>query len=424
MVITFVLDMIGDKTNGTTVTALRSADCLIQLGHEVRFIAAVVGNIVPLEKKYKIFPVEHRINLYCFNSLVKKNGMVLAKLNKEDYPLVKEFLKGSDLVHILMPFRLGCQVRTIAKIMNIPITSAMHVQPENISYNINLGHLSFVNSYIYHFFKTIMYKKVEYIHTPSEMMRDEMKRHHYKNKIYPISNGVSPFFDRMKVEKPEELKDKFVVLMVGRLSGEKRQDLLIKAIKHSAHEKDIQLILLGKGPKIKKINKLSKGLTNPLINKVVDQEELKKIINYCDLYVHASDAESEAIACIEAFSCGKVPVISYSKVSATNHFALDSRCLFKAGDYMSLKEKIDYFFENRDELAPLSEKYYEYGKSFSLEICVKKLEEMFYDAIDTFNEDKKEKKTYFLTKKEKIRLKRAAKYAQVDEIEVLSYEKK
>ena len=212
--------------------------------------------------------------------------------------------------------------------------------------------------------------------------------------------------------------------MVGRLSGEKRQDLLIKAIKHSAHEKDIQLILLGKGPKLKKINKLSKGLTNPLINKVVDQEELKKIINYCDLYVHASDAESEAIACIEAFSCGKVPVISDSKVSATNHFALDSRCLFKAGDYMSLKEKIDYFFENRDELAPLSEKYYEYGKSFSLEICVKKLEEMFYDAIDTFNEDKKEKKTYFLTKKEKIRLKRAAKYAQVDEIEVLSYEKK
>ena len=55
---------------------------------------------------------------------------------------------------------------------------------------------------------------------------------------------------------------------------------------------------------------------------------------------------------------------------------------------------------------------------------MKKLEEMFYDAIDTFNEDKKEKKTYFLTRKEKIRLKRAAKYAQVDEIEVLSYEKK
>ena len=26
MVITFVLDMIGDKTNGTTVTALRSAE--------------------------------------------------------------------------------------------------------------------------------------------------------------------------------------------------------------------------------------------------------------------------------------------------------------------------------------------------------------------------------------------------------------
>jgi glycosyltransferase involved in cell wall biosynthesis len=71
-----------------------------------------------------------------------------------------------------------------------------------------------------------------------------------------------------------------------------------------------------------------------------------KIINYSDLYVHASDAESEAISCIEAFSCGKVPIISDSKVSATNHFALDPRCLFKAGKSESLRERIEYFIQH------------------------------------------------------------------------------
>ena len=43
------------------------------------------------------------------------------------------------------------------------------------------------------------------------------------------------------------------------------------------------------------------------------------------------DAEIEAIACIEAFSCGLVPVIAGSEQSATPQFALDERSLFNAG---------------------------------------------------------------------------------------------
>ena len=34
----------------------------------------------------------------------------------------------------------------------------------------------------------------------------------------------------MEVERPEHWKDKFVVMCVGRLSGERKQDVVMKAI--------------------------------------------------------------------------------------------------------------------------------------------------------------------------------------------------
>jgi glycosyltransferase involved in cell wall biosynthesis len=53
-------------------------------------------------------------------------------------------------------------------------------------------------------------------------------------------------------------KGKFVIVCVGRLSKEKKQMLLVKAISLSQHEKDIQLVLCGEGPGEKQILRYAK----------------------------------------------------------------------------------------------------------------------------------------------------------------------
>lgn len=414
MVITFVIDMIGANNNGTTVTAMRTAKVLEKHGHKVKFIAFVPEKHTDLSQ-YEVF-TSVKMNFGVFNSIIDENGMLLAKLSKENYAQIRDFLKGSDIVHLMMPFKLEMQVRLIAKAMGIPLSCAMHVQPENVSYNIKLGHVGLANSLIYSLFNSWMYHYIQNVHTPSEMMKDQMIKHGYKNDIFAISNGVSSKFVPMEVEKPAELKDKFVILMIGRLSGEKRQDILIKAIGKSKYNDKIQLVLCGQGPKKKDYEKLSeKYLKNPARFEFVTQEELLQIINYSDLYVHASDAESEAISCIEAFSCGKVPIISDSKVSATNHFALDERCLFKAGSPDSLAERIDYFIEHPEEVKVLSDKYVEYGKTFGLDDCVKKLEDMFIKAIEDDKKDKAANKAYHTSIRERRRLRKAAKKANISD---------
>ena len=209
------------------------------------------------------------------------------------------------------------------------------------------------------------------------MIANELRKHNYKAKITVISNGVSNNFKKIEVEKPENLKDKFVILMVGRYSKEKRQDLIIEAIKKSKYEKNIQLILAGKGPWKEHLEMLSKGLTNKVIFNFYSQDELLKVINFSDLYVHASDAEIEAISCMEAFTCGLVPVISNSKLSATNQFALDDRNLFEAGNSESLKEKIEYWIEHTEEKKVQSQEYIEYAKQYNIENRVSKMEDFF-----------------------------------------------
>ncbi len=406
MVITFVIDMFGSSNNGTTVTCMRTARVLKSHGHDVKVIAFIPENHDDLSMyKDKILPTE-RFVIPVFDKLVLDNGMVIAKADPNK---IAEFIKGSDVVHCMLPFSLEDKVRKVAKVMGIPVTAAFHVQPENVSYNLKLGKCKPVNALIYLLFKTWLYRYVRYVHTPSLMMKDQMEKHHYHNKIYAISNGVSPRFKPTETERPEELKGKYVILMIGRYSGEKRQDLIFKAIGHSKYNDKIQLILCGQGPLLKKYQKLSKKyLANPCRFGFMSQEQLAQVINYSDLYIHSSDAESEAISCIEAFSCGLVPIISDSKLSATNNFALDEKCLFKAGSYRSLTKRIEYFIEHKEIVDELSSKYVEYGKSFALEDCVSKLEDMFVKAIEDEKKDQEEKVSYYTSRKERKNLRKIA----------------
>ena len=111
------------------------------------------------------------------------------------------------------------------------------------------------------------------------------------------------------------------------------------------------------------------------------KEELVKVINFCDLYVHPSYAEIESIACVEAITCGLVPVIADSKMSAAKHFALTEHNLYRSGDTDSLARQIDFMIENPQLRNDLRLRYIEYAERFRIEKCIDKMEEMFEDAI-------------------------------------------
>ena len=87
------------------------------------------------------------------------------------------------------------------------------------------------------------------------------------------------------------------------------------------------------------------------------------------------------MSCIEAITCGLVPVISDSRNSATKQFALTPENLFRHGDPASLAARIDYWIEHPEEKAALSERYVQYARQFSIQSCMDRMEQMLFDAV-------------------------------------------
>ena len=210
---------------------------------------------------------------------------------------------------------------------------------------------------------------------------NQLKKHGYKAELRVISNGISPVFKYHKSEKRPEFKGRFVIVMSGRYSHEKRQDVLIEAVRKSRYADKIQLYLAGQGPVKEEYEKLGSTLPNPVMMKFLSCDELIQLFGETDLYVHASDADIEAISCMEAFASGLVPIIANSPRSATPQFALDERSLFKAGDSADLASKIDYWIEHEEERKRMEHLYAEEAKEYALDKCVDKMLDMFADEI-------------------------------------------
>lgn len=373
MIITIVMDQYSSANNGSTISTMRFADVLKKHGHTVRILTS---NTVA--KTDTVFTVPC-LKIPIFNGIIQSQGMIFGKPDDE---VIRKAISGADIVHLMFPFPLQIRTRELCDELNIPYTAAFHCQPQNITYTIYMNSIGFVNSLVFRYFKRKLYKHVKHIHCPSEMIKNELIKHHYDNEFHVISNGASPFFKPMNVARPEEYKDKFIICSVGRYSREKRHDVIINAIAKSKYKKHIKLILCGKGPRKSKYESYQMRLENPIELKFCSQEELREVLNYSDLYVHSSDAEIEGMSCIEAFTTGLVPIISNSKLSATKDFALCEECIFQHGSSKDLAKKIDYMIEHPDFLKSLSPKYVELAKKFEVDKSVREIEKVFMLAIE------------------------------------------
>ena len=387
MKILLVIDTYDTNNNGTSISAQRFAAVLREHGNEVRILTT--GEPAPDKFVLKEFKVP------LFNDLIHSQGFQFAQV---DLDIIREAVAWADIVHCMMPFALETATKLIADQMHKPSTAAFHIQPENMTSSIGLGKAERINDRFYHVFNWTLYSRFTHIHTPSQFMADELVKHGYKAKIHVISNGIDPDFiaagqrklsDRGNCLTSRSDSGHITITMVGRLSGEKRQDVIINAVPFSKYADRIQLVFAGKGPKYDEYVELGKQLKNPPQFVFLSKPELIDLLLHTDLYVHASDMESEAISCIEAFATGLVPVIANSEDSATPQFALDGRSLFAPGRPKDLARAIDWWLDHPEEKAKMEREYAEAAKKYDIDTSVRLCEQMFREAIEeTENQEK------------------------------------
>lgn len=383
MVIVLVIDSIFASNNGTSISSRRFAEALAAKGHTVRVVT--YG-----DSDHDGFDPKTGFHLYHVPELIVPVVTRLAHLQKDLWAkpvrsTLERAFSGADIVHIYNPFPLGRAAQKIAKQMDIPTLGAFHCQPENITYNIGLGWFTPAAHLVYIVLNGLFYRHFSDIHCPSKFIAVQLRKHGYRQWLHVLSNGVHPDF-KPPESRPATSGEHIKILMVGRLSPEKRQDVLIHAATLSRHARKIQLIFAGCGPKEKKLKELAKKLPNPPRFCFLSQPDLIQLMQACDLYVHASDVEIEGISCLEAISCGLVPVISNSKKSASAQFALFNENVFKSGDPVDLARKIDYWIDHPETKREAQKAYEQFVPKYALEHSIRRIEVVYASIIRQKNQ--------------------------------------
>lgn len=377
MKILFVCNNFYALGNGLSSSARTTVRYLRQAGMDVRLLAA--GNPDP-EGPQPEFRLE-KLHFPLLQPIIEAQTFCFAK---SDRKVIRTAVEWADVIHIEDPFVVNKQAMDIAAGMGKPTVATFHMHPENIMSSLGLGWSRSLNALLLKSFQKIIYDKCTDIQCPTESAAQRLSSFHFKARLHVISNGMTTDFESCE-NNPET--DPYMILCIGRLSVEKDQYTLLRAMRYSRHARNIRLCFAGSGPKAKSIKKMAHRLYSEGVLAYepsfgfYSQHELNTLSGKAYLYIHCAPVEVEGLSCLEALRTGVVPVIAESRLSATSQFALDSRSLFAARDPKSLAERIDWWIEHPAERQEMVPRYAASVSRYDIRDTIQELIEMYRLAL-------------------------------------------
>jgi 1,2-diacylglycerol 3-alpha-glucosyltransferase len=375
MKIVMVIDTYNDG-NGGCVATKRLVEGLRARGHRISVVSTCAGDESSFVVKGTYLPFVRK-------SLEKMQ--FLFGIPQEE--VLREAFADADVVQIQFPFYLGYGAAKVALAMKKKVIGGFHVQPRNViaAMGSESALLEKILGWLFNFF---LFKRAPVIQCPSQFAADLLLKCGCKRPTRVVSNGIPPEFAAQKHARPESFGDNLVLMSLGRHALEKRQSLLIEGVKRCKYADKIKLLLCGKGELSELLIKQGSQLPNPPMVRYVSHEEKLQYLNTADLFVHGSVVDLESLACLEAIGCGLPCLIGDSPYSAAPQFALDPRFVFKSDNAGNLAEKIDYWFENRTELASLRAQVLTMAEPYRFERSLDKMEALYREAQgDAFDID-------------------------------------
>lgn len=306
-------DTYTPEINGVVSSIVTLQEGLEALGHEV-FIITTHASIISLS-------FENRVLRLPGIQLKQMYGYVLTSpLHIRAYQIIKDM--DLDILHAHTEFGIGIFARIVARLMHKPLVVTYHTTYEDYTHYVNLFKSKAFESFAR---KTVSQLSKLYIESsdgaisPSEKTKTMLLGYGIKRDIKVIPTGLN--LDRFKQENVDysevkrlkdelNLKDKLVILYVGRIAKEKSIDLVIEGF--SKIDQTItpsRLVIVGAGPQEDELKEYAKRVTESgTVLFLGKKASLTIPIFYhaCDIFVSASLTETQGMTFIEALASGKV----------------------------------------------------------------------------------------------------------------------
>jgi 1,2-diacylglycerol 3-alpha-glucosyltransferase len=307
------------------------------------------------------------------------------------YSLVKLRSLDIDLIHAQTPFVMGFSGMLAAKLGRYPLVGSYHTMISSKSldsyYPKNRALKNFCSSYLWKYTK-FFYRRCDVTIAPSRATESLLRRHDIRNTaLVPNSIDTARFNPRVKGAWLRERMgiggDERVVLYLGRVSREKRIEVLLRAAKAlRGSRRDIRFVIGGTGPALDYYRRMARRLG--VLDRVkfigfVEDGVLPNLYAASDLLCLPSTFETQGIVSLEAMAVGK-PVVAADYL-ALREIVENGRNgeRFEAGNPLGCARKIEKVLNN-------CESYRKQAVKTADEFSVRKVADRLlkvYDSVST-----------------------------------------
>ena len=334
-------DTFPPDVNGSARFAERLAAGLVERGHDVHIVAPSAS------RRHGTWIEEHEGRKMTTHRLLSWRWyphdwlrFALPWTSKANARRVLKEVKP-DVVHFQSHIVVGRGLAYEAQKRGIRIIATNHVMPENMI------EFTLLPKFLQKTFISLAWKdarksfdRAQAVTTPTRKAAQFLEQATGLRGVHAISCGIdahnyTPDFSPRTGNR---------ILFVGRITGEKHIDVLLKAITLLPPERDVKLDIVGGGDQFKSLQQLAETLG--IADRVtflgyVTDDELRRAYTRATVFAMPSIAELQSIATMEAMASA-LPVVA-ADAMALPHLVHDGENghLFRPGDARDLADKLD-----------------------------------------------------------------------------------
>jgi glycosyltransferase involved in cell wall biosynthesis len=334
-------DTFAPDVNGAARFAERLAAGLVARGHEVHVMAPSAG------RRHGTWVEEHEGQRMIMHRLHSWRWpphpwlrFALPWRIKQNSARVLDEVKP-DVVHFQSPVIVGRGLVIEAHKRGIRVIGTNHLMPENML------EFSLIPKWLQDWSVRIAWKSVrrtfsraEAVTTPTHRAAQFLEEHTGLRGVYAISCGI----DAHRYTPSFEPRTENRIVFVGRVTGEKRIDVLLRACALLPADLDAKLEIVGDGDQSKNLEQLANQLgiaDRVTFTGYVSEDELREAYTRATVLGMPSIAELQSIVTMEAMASA-LPVVA-ANAMALPHLVHDGQngYLFTPGDAQDLADKLE-----------------------------------------------------------------------------------
>ncbi len=343
--IAFYTDVYLPGVDGVVTSTLNFKEELERRGHRVYiFASSAPKNIKEYSSsrvflypglKFKPYP-QYNVALFPYNSIFRLSDLKI------------------DIIHAQTPMVMGFAGLMASRLLRVPFVSTFHTlvtnKPIVDAYYPKNRHLRKIATDSMMAYMKVFYNSCDRVIAPSDTVRQILNGYGI-SKLSVVPNGIdtkslNPRISGVQVRKACGIgKRDRVILYLGRLSREKKLEVLLRATKLLIKRKEsIRLLIGGTGPAERHYRDLARrlGITHrTTFLGFVPKERLASVYAAADVFCLPSTFETQGIVLLEAMAMGK-PVVGADYL-AISELIKDGENgeKFRPGDYTECARKIE-----------------------------------------------------------------------------------